>query len=238
VSCQLCHLRFPACLPQHHFHNSSCPTNKTHYHYVTIQQIIFLHILCLPNAYKTVAFADLLGTAHFVAASGLHANNDVHISYRTFRPLIRNHVVCVFQQLPSQSEALENLDSCFCLQAFRFVLSFYVLHFPKVSSFYLQICNFSYLQFLPAHLPALSVFQSPSLRIRTWLTQIPLSPPHSSISCISLCYISEFKQSLSDTLFSYLTRKISLFGGRAVSKSAKHRHVPPIFSLKFLPSFP
>jgi hypothetical protein len=50
-------------------------------------------------------------------------------------------------------------------------------------------------------LPALSVFQSSSLRTRTWLTKIPLSPPHSSTSCISSCYISEYKQHLTDPLF-------------------------------------
>ena len=121
-------------------------------------------------------------------------------------------MVCIFQRLSSQSDSLENLDSCLCLHAFRFVLSFYLLHFLKVSSFYTQICNLSYLQFLPVHLPSLSVFQSSPLRIRTWLTQIPLSPPHSSTSCISSCCISEYKQRLTDSLFSYLIRKTSLSG--------------------------
>ena len=209
VCCQLCHLMIPACLSQHHFNNSSCPTNKIHYHYFTIQQIIFLHLSCLPNSHKTVPFSDLL-YAYCVAASSLHVNNDIHFFYRTFRSLILDHVVCIFQQLSSPSDALDNLENCFCLHAFGFVLSFYLLHFPKVSSFYPQIRNVSYLQFLPVHLPARSVFQSSSLRIRTWLTQIPLSPPHSSTSCISSCYISEYKQRLTEPLLPYLIRKTSL----------------------------
>jgi hypothetical protein len=112
----------------------------------------------LPTSYKTVPFADLLGAAYGIATSALHASNDIHISFGTFPPSIRDHVVYIFQQLSSQSAALENLDICFCLHAFRFVFSFYLLHFPKVSSFYLQICNLSYFQSLPVHLPALLCF--------------------------------------------------------------------------------
>jgi len=40
------------------------------------------------NSYKTFPFADLLGAAYCIATSALYANNDIHISYGTFRPSI------------------------------------------------------------------------------------------------------------------------------------------------------